>query len=32
MEDTQVNKTDRHTDIQPGRDLTLPLTYSVCVS
>ena len=32
MEDTQVNKTHRHTDIQTGRDLTLPLTYSVCVS
>ena len=32
MEDTQVNKTHRHTDIQTGRDLTLPPTYSVCVS
>lgn len=31
MEDTQVNKTHRHTDIQTGRDLTLPLT-SVSVS
>jgi hypothetical protein len=24
MEDTQVNKTHRHTDIQTGRDPTLP--------
>lgn len=32
MEDTQVNKTHRHTDIQTGRDPTLSPTYSVCVS
>ena len=31
MEDTQVNKTHRNTDIQTGRDPTLSPTYSVCV-